>query len=198
MSADARTLAFYETEAHEYAERSRVASQLGDFIAALPAGACVLDLGCGAGFDSAALRDAGMHVTSVDASPALGAEARRRHGLEVRRLAFEALDYERAFDGVWANASLHHAQRAHLPAIFEAIWRAMKPNGLLHASLKLGEVDRRDKFGRFYCAVDEQALAALSSRFSGARITRHSGAGYFNEPAEWLMLDARRPATEST
>jgi cyclopropane fatty-acyl-phospholipid synthase-like methyltransferase len=53
MSADDRTVAFYNDQAHAYAAHSFEAKQLQDFIAELPKGAHMLDLGCGAGANAA-------------------------------------------------------------------------------------------------------------------------------------------------
>ena len=59
---DARTRAFYDAQTTAYAARAHVSRYLDDFIAELPPHAAVLDLGCGVGQDSAALRGAGLVV----------------------------------------------------------------------------------------------------------------------------------------
>lgn len=189
---DTQTRAFYDAEAAAYAASSRPSPYLGDFIDELPPSATVLDLGCGAGFDSAALRERGFAVVSVDASVGLAAEAKRLHDIDVRVLDFEQLDYTAAFDGIWASAALHHAEVAALPLIFTRLRSAVKPTGILHASLK-GGADRRDRFGRFYCAMDETNLRALASGWGDVRIESHPGAGYDDEPTPWLRLKARSP-----
>lgn len=190
---DPRTGAFYDAEAAAYAASARVSPYLSDFIAELPPHAAVLDLGCGGGQDSAALRDAGFVVTSVDASPGLAAEAKRLYNVDVRVLDFGQLDYVASFDGIWASGSLHHAAPATLPSIFGALSRALKPGGVLHASLKAGDADRRDKFDRFFCAMDEEKLRELAAGWRDVRIERGQGGGYDNEPTPWLRLRARVP-----
>lgn len=185
---DARTLAFYNAEAHAYAAQSKEAGHLKDFIAALPQGARVLDLGCGAGADSAALKNAGFDVVSVDASAGLAAEAKRLWNVEVRVLEFAQLDYVGAFDGVWASASLHHAPTETLPEIFARIRRALRASGHLHATLKADPVDRRDQLGRFFCAMHEEALATLVADWRDVRIERHQGGGYDGVATPWLWL----------
>lgn len=191
MSADETTLAFYNAEAAAYAAASHGAGKLADFIAELPPGARVLDLGCGAGADSAALRTAGFAVTSVDASSGLAAEAKRRWDVDVRLMRFDDLDFVGAFDGVWASASLHHARADDLPRIFAAIRRATKSGGVLHATMKAGE-DRRDRLGRFFCAMSEGALAELARDWRNVRIDGGAGAGYDGETTPWLRLRALR------
>lgn len=191
MRADARTIAFYDAEASAYAAASGKARQLADFLAELPAGARVLDLGCGAGADSAALIAAGCAVTSVDASAGLAREAKRLWGIDVRVMRFDQLDDADAFDGVWASASLHHARAEDLPGVFAAIRAATKPGGVFHATLKAGETDRRDALGRFYCAMSQAALARLAAPWRDARIDGGDGAGYDGVVTPWLRLRAR-------
>lgn len=191
MSADGRTLAFYDAEAAAYAARPHGAGMLEDFIAELARGAGVLDLGCGGGWHSAQLRDAGFAVTAVDASAGLAAEVKRRWDIEVRVMRFEALDFVDAFDGVWASASLHHARTEDLPRIFASIRMATKSGGIFHATFKAG-VDRRDKFGRFFCAIDEGALRAWAADWREVRIDGGEGSGYDDEPTPWLRLRAMR------
>jgi SAM-dependent methyltransferase len=191
--SDTQTRAFYDAEAAAYAASSRPSPYLRDFIAELPQGAAVLDLGCGAGFDSAALRAASFSVTSLDASSGLAEQAKCLNAIDVRVLDFQDLDHVAAFDGVWANASLHHVQRSSLPVIFNAMRRALKPGGVLHISLKAGAHDRRDKFNRFFCAMDERALRELATDWVEVRVERNEGAGYDNEPTSWLRLSARTP-----
>jgi SAM-dependent methyltransferase len=191
VSADQRTLAFYDAEAAAYAARAHGAGMLEDFMAALAPGAHVLDLGCGGGWHSAQLRDAGFVVTAVDASAGLAAEVKRRWGIDVRVMRFEDLDFVDAFGGVWASASLHHARTEDLPSIFDAVRRATKSGGVLHATFKVGE-DRRDRFGRFFCAIDEGALRTWASDWRDVRIDGGEGSGYDGEPTPWLRLRAVR------
>jgi SAM-dependent methyltransferase len=195
MTADAETRAFYDAEATAYAARhtsSEPTAAVANLAKNLAPGARILDLGCGGGQASAALRDMGFEVVSVDASPGLAAEASRRWGLDVRVLDFADLDDISAFDAVCAFASLHHARGEELPSIFARIRGALKPGGILHATLKADAHDRRDRFGRFYCAMDEASLRALVADWTQTNITSHEGYGYDREPTTWLMLEARR------
>ncbi len=191
MSADERTLAFYDAEAAAYASARHEARRVGDFIAELRPEARVLDLGCGAGVDSAAMRDAGFHVTSVDASAWFAREAKQRWNIDVRVMRFDEMDFIDAFDGVWASASLHHARAADLPTIFAAVRRATKAGGVFHATLKTGE-DRRDRLGRFFCAMSEDALTTLAADWRDVRIDGGEGEGYDGETSPWLRLRALR------
>jgi SAM-dependent methyltransferase len=122
---DPETRAFYDRDAADYATRGNVLHKihptLDVFATRLPAGGRVLDLGCGGGQHSAALVAKGFAVTSIDPSPGLAAEAKRLWNVDVVSGSFDELDYDSVFDGVWAAASLHHAQTSALPGIFARI-----------------------------------------------------------------------------
>jgi SAM-dependent methyltransferase len=191
VSADPRTLAYYDGDAATFAKTIYDEHLLADFIAELPAGGSVLDLGCGAGAHSAIMRDAGLVATSVDGSAGLAAEAKRLWNVDVRLMHFDELDFADAFDGVWASASLMHADGEQLPAIFAAIRRATKDGGVFHATLKQG-LERRDGRGRHFCAMDRDALAALATDWRDVRIDGHVAPGYESAQTRWLRLRARR------
>lgn len=82
--------------------------------------------------------------------------------------------------------------RAQLADVFARIARALRPGGVLAASLKEG-ADRRDKLGRFYCTVDEARLRALAQDLQIDAIERREGGGYDDVAVRWLTLRARKP-----
>lgn len=195
--ADAETIAFYDRDAESYAQSAidhGVRDSLRRFEARLPRTARVLDLGCGGGHESVWLAEHGHNVTSMDASPGLAAEAKRRFGIDVRVADFTALDDVAAFDGVWSGAALHHAKTEELPAIIAAIARALKPGGVFGALIKAGD-DRRDGLGRFYCGIDADGMRALladGAVWAAAEVQETSGAGYDQVETPWLIISARR------
>lgn len=75
--------------------------------AAVPAGASILELGCGTGRVTAALLALGHAVTGVDASAAMLAIARERAPGAIRvKAAIEALDLGRRFGAVVLGSHL--------------------------------------------------------------------------------------------
>lgn len=82
------------------------------FLARLPAGAAVLDAGCGSGRDARAFAGQGCRVSAFDASPELAALASRHCGFEVAVRRFEDVDEVACFDGIWCCASLLHVPEA--------------------------------------------------------------------------------------
>ncbi|HEY5389936.1 MAG TPA: class I SAM-dependent methyltransferase [Solirubrobacteraceae bacterium] len=101
----------------------------------LPAGVRVLDVGCGSGWFSAALFEAGFPVTGVD----VAAEALRR-----ARLRASAVEFVRAREGdplpfgaasfgaAWLGEVLEHVQDGI--ALLEEVARVLEPGGVLIAS----------------------------------------------------------------
>ncbi len=162
MSADSETIAAYEAHARAYAERTgrAPAPGLAEFIAGLPEGARVLDLGCGPGDSAARLMAQGFSVDAVDATPAMVAEARAR-GIAARRATFDEIAGDALYDGIWANYSLLHAPRSAMPGHLARLHHALKPGGLFHIGLKLGEGEKRDALGRRYSYYTEAGLDRL-------------------------------------
>jgi cyclopropane fatty-acyl-phospholipid synthase-like methyltransferase len=68
---DDPTLQFYRQNAEAYAQREITSrhARLAKFLALLPPGAAILELGCGAGADSAEMLARGFDVTPTDGSP---------------------------------------------------------------------------------------------------------------------------------
>ncbi|WP_332698967.1 class I SAM-dependent methyltransferase [Devosia sp.] len=195
---DPETLKFYADNAAQYVQHaSRPAPQLVDFMARLPPGASVLELGTGNGRDAAAMLAAGFAVTPSDASPELAAEARARLGCPVRIMAFHELDDSEAYYGVWANACLLHAPRAELTGDLSLIHRALRPGGLLTASFKAGQGEGRDQFGRYYNYPDRATLQGhllAAAQWASLDISESDGSGYDNRPTRWLWASARKAA----
>lgn len=193
--ADARTLAVYAEKARDYAglvASDRPGGALRAFIAALPEGGRVLDLGCGVGDSARHMIDAGLDVEAWDASPEMAALARER-GVDVAIRRFGDLDAVAAYDGIHANFSLLHAPKADLPGHLARIRRALTPGGYFHFGTKTGEGERRDDLGRFYAFYTETELEGLFDT-AGLTIThrRHGReAGLAGTVDPFIILLAR-------
>jgi SAM-dependent methyltransferase len=148
---DHDTLQFYRRNAEAYAGWAKApSSRLKEFLALLPPGGSILELGCGAGNHSAEMLAAGFKVRATDGSPEMAEIASRRLGHPVERMLFHELDAQNAYDGVWASACLLHVPRDELADILRRIRRALKGEGVFYASFKVGEGDGRDSLGRYY------------------------------------------------
>jgi SAM-dependent methyltransferase len=187
---DRQTLDFYAREAEIYAERCNVSEELPRFLALVPAGGRILELGCGGGQDSEAMLAAGFDAIPTDGSAELARQAEKRLGRPVKVLLFDDIDFVDEFDGVWANACLLHAPRPSLPTIFDNIRRALRSCGVLYASFKTGGEERIDRFGRYHNYPDQPSLrqALGPGNWSSIEIVQRMGTGYYNLPAHWLHV----------
>ncbi len=194
MSVDRETIGVYDRKAVDYAERfaNSPNPQLDAFIAALGAGARVLDLGCGPGHAADRMVAAGLEVDAVDASSAMVAAARAR-GVAARQAEFSDPLEPAAYDAVWANFSLLHASRDAMPGHLAALHAALRPDGRLSLGLKTGTGERRDHLGRFYTYYSEEELERLLAEAGfriESRITgRSRGLAGTDDP--WIVVTAR-------
>jgi SAM-dependent methyltransferase len=130
------------------------------FLPWVPAGGAILDAGCGSGRDTLAFRERGYRVTAFDASPELARLAERHTGQAVHVLRFEELEWQEAFNGIWACASLLHVPEDQLPEALHRLTRALKPCGVVYASFKYGQGERLQG-GRSFTDLDEERLARI-------------------------------------
>jgi SAM-dependent methyltransferase len=195
---DEQTLQFYRSNAQSYADWAKAPSaRLTGFLALLPPGGSILELGCGAGNHSAVMLHAGFSVRATDGSPEMAAIAARRLGHPVEAMLFHELDEQEAYDGVWASACLLHVPRDELAGILRRIHRALKPSGVFYASFKIGNGDGRDDLGRYYNYPSSEWLRATYSAAGqwNALMSDTSVIQSFDEtPANMLHLVVRKTA----
>ena len=160
------TINFYEKNAEAYAALTVTADMsraYEKFLAYLSLGAKVLDAGCGSGRDSLFFMRQGYRVTMLDASAAMCRCAEKLTGQKALHKTFAEIIFEKQFDGIWANASLLHVPEQELEKVLKILHRALKDDGVLYASWKYGEAERRDG-ERFYCDMTEEKLKKLLRR----------------------------------
>jgi SAM-dependent methyltransferase len=197
VTADPATLAFYAAEAPVYV-RSRpdeVDRYLPSFLARLPYGCSILELGCGGGIDAAYMIEQGFDVDPTDGVPAMAAQAEIRLGKPVRVMSFDELDAKNRYDAVIANASLLHVPRDGLPDILSRIWDALKPGGWHYASYKTGGTEGFDEFGRYYnhpSVAKAEALYCTAGDWSVFEVAESFEQGHFSKPSDWLCITARK------
>jgi SAM-dependent methyltransferase len=193
---DEATLRFYRENAPAYALREIAKhARLTRFLALLPAGATILELGCGAGAASAEMLAKGFDVRPSDGSPEMVAEAARRLGRPVDTLLFHDLDKVETYDGVWANACLLHVPRDELAHVLTLIWRALKPGGHFYASYKTGAADGRDSLDRYYNYPSPdwlRATYAMAGSWNSLSIETGEVRGFDDKWAPMLFVVARK------
>ena len=112
-----------------YGRTARFVADLGGPVLALLApkpGERILDLGCGDGALTLKLKELGAVAVGVDQSPEQ-VSAARALGLDARVMDATRLAFEREFDAVFSNATLHWVKDAD--AAIQGVKRALKPGG---------------------------------------------------------------------
>ena len=196
---DEETLQFYRSHAEAYAGREITSrrARLEAFLALLPPNAAILELGCGAGGDTAEMLARGFAVRATDGSPELAAVASQRLGRPVETMLFHELDAVESYDGVWANACLLHVPRDELAGILSLIRRALKPGGSFFASFKTGEGEGRDTLNRYYNYPSTDWLRETYARagdWGSLDIESGKVIGFDDKWAPMLFVTARKSA----
>lgn len=194
---DEQTIALYDAKAQDYADLVTSAepdAQMLAFMAMLPAGGSVLDLGCGPGSASTHLARAGFDPMPVDASAGMVALARDKYGLPAQQMTFDDINMVDRFDGVWANFSLLHAARGDLPRHLSALSRALKSGGAFHIGMKLGTGAQRDRINRMYTYVTKAELRNLlhAANLTVTCIDMGEDTGFAGTVEPWIVMRARK------
>ena len=197
---DDETLQFYRRNAEAYAGWAKAPStRLKGFLALLPPGGSILELGCGAGNHSAVMLADGFKVRATDGSPEMAEIASRRLGQRVDAMRFDQLDEQEAYDGVWASACLLHVPRDELTGILKRIRRALRGGGVFYASFKIGEGNGgRDSLGRYYNYPSPEWLAgAYAAAGPWQSLTSNTSEiqSFDKAPATMLHLVVRKSDT---
>lgn len=143
------------------------------FIPALPAGACVLDVGCGSGQQTMQFRAAGFDVTGIDISAGLVRVANRKLGVRLCMVSDACcLPFrDAAFDAVsCAGSTINHIP--DYPRFFDEICRVLKPGGVVFL-----ESDNKWRPDMFWCLLSTFAGDPLAYREKPGRVI-----GYFKRP----------------
>ena len=177
-----KTIDYYNKYAEEFTASTfevDMESLYQPFLAELPEGARILDVGCGSGRDTLAFKNKGYQVDAIDYSEKLVKKASRLTGIPIKLKSFYEVDDYEAYDGIWACASLLHCERSRLAEVLEKMVQALKPNGVIYISFKYGDSDR-DKDGRKFTDLDENQADALLEQFDNVQQIK-----------QWVTLDQR-------
>ena len=177
-----KTIDYYNKHAEEFTASTfevDMESLYRPFLAELPGGTRILDVGCGSGRDTLAFKKKGYQVDAIDYSEELVKKASRLTGIPIKLKSFYEVDDYEAYDGIWACASLLHCERNCLAEVIEKLLSALKPNGMLYMSFKYGNGNRQ-KEGRQFTDLDEVQAEALVGQFDNVK-----------QIQQWTTIDQR-------
>jgi SAM-dependent methyltransferase len=117
--------------------RSKLDQLLGQVVARLPAGARILDVGCGTGEQIHAYREAGLDAAGIEPAHAMRERAQRLNPdatiLDGTILSIPFPD--RSFDFVLALEVLRYLDRSDWPQAFREMLRVLRPGAPLFVTL---------------------------------------------------------------
>jgi len=182
-----KTIDYYNKNAEEFTASTfevDMESLYRPFLAELPGGTRILDVGCGSGRDTLAFKNKGYHVDAIDYSEELVKKATRLTSIPIKLQSFYEIDADEAYGGIWACASLLHCERNRLPEVLEKMLRALRPKGVIYMSFKHGDLDR-EKDGRHFTDLNEHQAEELLSQFKNISLVQ-----------QWITIDKRPDRTE--
>ncbi|WP_149540191.1 class I SAM-dependent methyltransferase [Siccirubricoccus phaeus] len=182
MSSDAENIVgLYERHAALFAAQRSTAlfeqGWLDRFLALLPAGAAVLDLGCGTGVPIARhLLAAGCAVTGVDSSPRMIGFARSTLPAGEWRVAdMRHLALGRSFQGILAWDSFFHLAQSDQRAMFRVFRAHAAPGAALLFTSGPAQGEAFGEFGGerlYHASLDPAEYRALLAA-EGFRVVAH-------------------------
>lgn len=182
-----KTIDYYNQYADEFTQATLsvdMENLYRPFLAELPEGAYILDVGCGSGRDILAFKNKGYQVDAIDYSEELVKKASRLTGIPIKLKSFYEVDDYEAYDGIWACASLLHCERDRLIEVVGKLVNALKQNGVLYMSLKYGDSDR-EKDGRQFTDLNGAQAEVLLNQFEKVKQLK-----------QWITIDQRPNRSE--
>ncbi len=184
----------YAAKIYEDTVDADMSEVLNEFLSHLEEGDTILDLGCGSGRDSLAMYEMGYDVTPLDASEEMCKLAEIHTGMDVLTMSFEDMEFEDAFDGIWACGSLIHVPKKELPEILVRLSDALCKNGVLYLSVKQGDFEgfRGERYFSDYTEESLEALVLKTGLFRIIKIWETEDVRSSHPDTIWVNLLARK------
>lgn len=139
------------------------------FLPLIPEGGSILDAGCGSGRDAKGFKERGYDVDAFDASPALVELANTANGVQATVDTFDSYTSQKAYDGIWACASLLHVPNGELAGAIQKLSNLLKENGKFYLSFKMGSGEREAN-QRIFTDLTLERLSDIISQVPKLRI----------------------------
>lgn len=169
---------YYDDYSGEWAERwygdEQLMPYLRRFLAYLPASPKVLDLCCGAGYESMRMQGLGADVVGIDLSQKSIEIAREKNPeiiFHVRDMLKSYADIG-MFDGIACIAGLVHIEESNLGVAFKNMYEVLKDGGHLFLVVRDGDevtesvtVDGKEYARKFFCYTLDKLKQHAQSYF---------------------------------
>ena len=153
-------MSYYKEHAKEFIEGTincDMSKQYRFFEKYLNGKGTILDIGFGSGRDSLYFKSKGYDIYAIDPEDEFVNHGKAL-GLEhVYKLKAEDIEFNNMFDGIWACASLLHVSSKTLNMVFKKCSKAMKNNGVMYVSFKVGSFEG-ERNGRFFLDMTKESL----------------------------------------
>ena len=149
------------------------------FAGKLPAGAAILDFGCGSGRDTKCFLSQGYQVDAVDGSAELCRLAGEYTGVNVKNMFFHELAEVERYDGIWACSSILHLPLEELADVMRKMVAALKHNGIIYASFKYGTF-AGERNGRYFTDMTEETFGDFLKQVNSVKVEE-----------QWITSDVR-------
>lgn len=145
----------------------------------LPAGATILDFGCGSGRDTKYFLSQGYQVDAVDGSAELCRLAGGYTGVNVKNMLFHELTEVERYDGIWACSSILHLPPDELADVMRKMVIALKHNGIIYTSFKYGTF-AGERNGRYFTDMTEETFEDFLKQVNNVKVEE-----------QWITSDVR-------
>lgn len=167
-----------------------------EFLVCMEEGDTILDLGCGSGRDSLSFYEMGYDVTPLDASEEMCKLAEIHTDLDVLQMDFREMEFDDAFDGIWACASLIHIPKKEFPEMLGRISEALKRDGVIYMSFHRGDFEGfiGERYFSDYTEKEMERMIEESKRLNLIKMWETEDKGYSSshEDGIWLNVLARK------
>ena len=161
--------------AEEWYKNETLLPYLKEFVKLLPQNSTVLDLCCGAGYESMRLNNLGVNVVGADLSEK-SIKLAKRYNPKLNFYVKDMLkDYSDLglFDGIACIAGLVHLPEEKLELAFKNMFAVLKENGYAFIVVKDGDkitksinVDGKDYAREFYCYTTNKIIEHSNKYFN--------------------------------
>lgn len=168
MEEKYNTLEYYNKNAKIYYEQTlsgNLQENYDRFLKHLPSNAYILDFGCGSGRDSKYFIEQGYKVKAIDGSEEMCKLASSYINQEVCCMKFEELKDINTYDAIWACASILHIEKEKLINILSKMITALKDNGIIYTSFKIGEGYNIQE-GKYYNYLTKDEMTKLLNKLN--------------------------------